>query len=286
MTDDAPLTGIRVLSLAVNVPGPVAAARLRDLGATVTKVEPPGGDFLASAARAWYDAMCHGQHVVSMNLKDAGQRAALDAMLDDTDVLIVSSRPSALARLQLSPDALLRRHPNLCIVSIVGHLAPHEEEAGHDLTYQSEAGLIDAAMPPTLVADMAAAEEAVTEALALLLRRTRTGHGGVTSVGLCNAAARMALPRTHGLTRPGGILGGGLPVYSLYDTADGTLAVAALEPHFAERLAALLDVAAPTHEAFAAIFATRRAAEWATWGRTHDIPMVEVPPASQAPASA
>lgn len=61
------------------------------------------------------------------------------------------------------------------------------------------------------------------------------------------------------------------------------LAVAALEPHFAERLVSLLDVAAPTHESFAAIFATRPAAEWATWGRTHDIPMVEVPPASREP---
>lgn len=38
------LEGMRVLNLAINVPGPVAAARLRDLGASVVKVEPPSGD--------------------------------------------------------------------------------------------------------------------------------------------------------------------------------------------------------------------------------------------------
>lgn len=280
LAHDAPLAGIRVLSLAINVPGPVAAARLRDLGATVTKVEPPGGDFLAFAARAWYDDMCRGQRVVSMNLKDAAQRVALDVMLHDADILILSSRPSALARLQLSPDAVLARYPSLCVISIVGHMPPRHEEAGHDLTYQCDAGLIDATMPPTLVADMAAAEEAVNAALVLLLRRARTGHGGVTTVSLADAAARMALPRTHGLTRPGGILGGGLSTYALYDTADGVLALAALESHFAERLALLLGIAAPAHESLAAIFATRRAAEWAEWGRTNDIPMMAVEAAS------
>ncbi len=44
-----PLRGMRVLTLAVNVPGPAAAPRLQELGATVMKLEPPGGDPLAQA---------------------------------------------------------------------------------------------------------------------------------------------------------------------------------------------------------------------------------------------
>ncbi len=49
----APLAGIRVVAVATNVPGPVAAARLRELGASVTKVEPPEGDPLGIVAPAW-----------------------------------------------------------------------------------------------------------------------------------------------------------------------------------------------------------------------------------------
>ncbi|MEO7962422.1 MAG: CoA transferase [Gemmatimonadaceae bacterium] len=278
MSEEHPLAGVRAVSLAVNVPGPVLAARLRDLGAMVTKVEPPNGDFLAVAARAWYDDLCRGQRVVTMNLKEAGERRALKEMLAESDVLIMSSRPSALARLGLSEDVLQQKHRALCVVSIVGHAPPHAEAAGHDLTYQSDAGLIEHTMPATLIADMAAAEEGVSAALALLYRRTRTGRGGWTTVSLRDAALRMALPRRHGMTVAGGILGGALPEYGLYETADGTLAVAALERHFSERLRTLLQLPALSHEALAEIFAQRSAREWGAWGLEHDVPMLAVTP--------
>ena len=45
--DERPLRGIRVVSLAVNLPGPLTAARYTALGAAVTKVVPPSGDPLA-----------------------------------------------------------------------------------------------------------------------------------------------------------------------------------------------------------------------------------------------
>ena len=41
------LNGVRILSLAINLPGPLAASRLAALGATVIKVEPPSGEPLA-----------------------------------------------------------------------------------------------------------------------------------------------------------------------------------------------------------------------------------------------
>ena len=275
--NDLPLSGYRVVSLAINVPGPVASARLRELGAHVTKVEPPSGDFLARAAPTWYELLCEGQTVVTLDLKSVGGRHDLDVLLHDADVLITSSRPSALGRLGLASGDVLERYARLCIVAIVGHATPNAERAGHDVTYQAEAGLVSPeAMPLSLFADVAAGESAVAAALALLLQRTRTGRGGFVEVALADAASRMAAPRRHGLTRAGGVLGGALPTYALYAASDGVVALAALEPHFAARIRADVGDTEADAAAFARHFATRTAREWEAWGREHDVPIAIV----------
>ena len=79
-TPDAPLTGIRVVSTAGNLPGPLAAARLHDLGAQVTKVEPPSGDPLRAVAPGAYDELVAGQEVVTLDLRDDAGRERLAAL--------------------------------------------------------------------------------------------------------------------------------------------------------------------------------------------------------------
>jgi crotonobetainyl-CoA:carnitine CoA-transferase CaiB-like acyl-CoA transferase len=98
----------------------------------------------------------------------------------------------------------------------------------------------------------------------------------LAQVSLAEAASRFALPYEHGLTRASGLLGGGWPGYNLYQAMDGWIAVAALEPHFAERLKAELVVETFSNEALAAAFKRRTAAEWETWGAEHDLPIVAV----------
>ena len=75
-----PLEDVRAVSLAVNVPGPTTAARLVALGASMTKVEPPAGDPLAAAHPAWYDELKAGQQIVTLDLKQATDRARLDEL--------------------------------------------------------------------------------------------------------------------------------------------------------------------------------------------------------------
>jgi alpha-methylacyl-CoA racemase len=277
MQDELPLAGIRVVSLAINVPGPIAAARLAALGADVTKVEPPSGDFLAVAASAWYAALVERQHVVALDLKRDDGRAALDAMLARADVLVVSSRPRALARLGLDRDVVRARHQRLCVVSIVGHPSPAADRPGHDLTYQAEAGLVTPPdLPVTLFSDVATAFEAVASALALLLARARSGAGGWCEVSLLETARALAQPLRHGLTNPGGVLGGGFPGYALYEAIDGTVAIAALEPHFMARLLEHLIPDAPDGEAIARRIREHTVDHWVTFGRAHDIPIARV----------
>jgi alpha-methylacyl-CoA racemase len=272
------LAGLRVVSMALNVPGPAACTRLRDLGASVVKVEPPAGDPLEGFHPSWYRRMHEEIPVHRLDLKTDAGRAAMDVLLAQADVLITAQRPAALARLGLEGAALARRHPRLCHVAITGHGAPDEEVPGHDLTYLAAHGLVTPpALPATLFADMAGAERVVSGALALVFARDRGGRGGAMVVPLAEAAAFLALPRAEGLTRPGAVLGGGFAGYNLYAASDGWIAVAALEPHFARKLAAGLGVDVFTVEAVAARFKANTARHWEEWARSLDLPVIAIP---------
>ena len=339
------LRGVNVLSLAPNLPGPIAARRLAEMGASVTKIEGPTGDLMAQAAPTYYEWLCTGQDVVALNLKEEADRGTLQGLLSSCDVLITSSRPSALARLGLSWEELHAAYPRLCQVAIVGHSGDDADLAGHDLTYQAHAGtLLPPAMPTVPVADLAGAELAVQAALALLLGRnagedsagpgaggqsvesqgaeeqgdgTAAGGGGYHEVALADAAEVFAMPAQFGLSAPGGLLGGALPGYRIYEAApaggaeaeagppagggaegvevegvevegieaEGAapthVAFAALEPHFMARAMQLLGVDG-TEEQFAAAFKTKTAAEWEAWGIEQDVPIAETRGADRA----
>ena len=273
------LQGIKVVTLAVNVPGPVAAARLHQLGAEVLKVEPPAGDPLARMSQAWYQALAKGQKVISLDLKDETDRAELERRLSESDLLLTSIRPAALARLSLGQAEVSGRHPRLCQVAIVGYSAPNDNIAGHDLTYQAAAGLIaPPQLPKTLLADLATAERAVSTALALLLARERGAAGGFAQVALSEAMEVFSQPLRHRVTTTGDVLGGGLPEYNLYQTRQGWVALAALERHFWQRFKQELVLSQSDVEvsSLTSIFMTKTAAEWETWAIEMDLPLVAV----------
>ena len=64
-----PLAGTTIVSLAINLPGPLTASRLLELGARVIKVEPPHGDPLKSVAPACYAELVEGQEIIALDLK-------------------------------------------------------------------------------------------------------------------------------------------------------------------------------------------------------------------------
>lgn len=264
------LAGVRLLTLALNVPGPVAIARLVAEGASAVKIEPPSGDPLRLYSQAWYDALHTSVPVETIDLKTPAGRAQLDTRLAVSDVLVTSHRPAALARLGLSPEALRARHPRLRSVAIVGDTTV-PDAAGHDLIYQAEAGLVGDGLPRTLAADLAGAERVVSEVLLVC----REAPGAHRVVGLRDVVETLATPWRLGLTVPGGRFGGADPAYQLYRTADGMVAVAALEPHFRERLYRTLGVAPGTP--LAAVFSARSGAAWTAFAAAHDLPLYAWP---------
>lgn len=274
---NSPLAGMKIVTLALNVPGPMAAERLRDFGAAVTKIEPPQGDPLKLFNPGWYGRLTAGVTVIVCDLKTSEGKRQFADLLADTDLLLTSQRPSALDRLGLGWEKLHSEYPRLCQVAMVGYPAPHQNIAGHDLTYLGSNGLLrPPALPPTLYADVAGSEQAALAAVAVLLARERSAITQYVEVAIADAAKRLAAPLNAGLTVPGARLAGAFPGYNLYRTVDGWVAVAALEPHFYRRLCEQMDVPTPSYEAFAARFSGQTNEYWSRFAEEHDLPIEPV----------
>ena len=238
-----PLRGVRVLSLALNLPGPAALMRLRAMGATCLKAEPPApktatsGDPMGQYNPKAYATLHDGIKVVSIDLKTDQGQAALHKVLARTDLMLTSFRPSALTKLKLGWKALNKQYPALSVVAIVGAPGVRAEEPGHDLTYLADAGLVPGLdLPATLFADMGGSLMASEAALKAVMVQRSTGKGVFQEIALSDAAHWLALPRSWGLTQPAGAVGGAHAGYRVYPCKDGRVAVAALEPHFAAAL--------------------------------------------------
>lgn len=285
------LHGLRILSLALNLPGPAALMRCRALGATCVKLEPPAGDPMGHYAPAAYAQLHEGVKVLQADLKTEAGQHALHQELDKADVLLTSFRPSALQKLGLGWKTLHGRYPSLSQVAIVGAPGAGAEVPGHDLTYLADNGLVPGLeLPATLYADMGGSLMAVEAVLQAALRKHEryagTGEthpeGLYLEVALSAAAGYLALPRRWGLTQPGGSVGGAHAGYRVYPCKDGRVAVAALEPHFAAALCAAAGVenadvktmfAPATREKVTAFLAARTRAQLDALAREKDLPL-------------
>jgi alpha-methylacyl-CoA racemase len=269
-----PLAGRLVVDFTRNLPGAYAGRELRRFGARVVRVEPPRGDPLRFSAPAWDVTLRAGSESVVCDLDtDAAFARALCAR---ADVVLEGFRPGIAERLGIGPR---EGHERLVYCSITGFgwSGPHRARAGHDVNYLGWAGVLEdtaPALPPVQIADLAAgALAAVTQILAALLERERTGRGRRIIVSMTHRSHDLVAHRLDGEPRPR-FLTGGLACYRIYATADGRfLTVGALEPKFFVRLCELVgnpELAdrqySDNQEELAceleAIFATRTLAEW------------------------
>jgi len=198
-----PLDGITVVALEHAIAAPFCTRQLADLGARVIKIERPGvGDF----ARA-YDSRVRGQasHFVwtnrskeslTLDLKHAEAPLILARLLAGADVLVQNLMPGAAARLGLSYEALRAAHPRLiaCDISGYGADGPYRDKKAYDLLIQSESGFLSvtgSAEEPVKagcsIADIAAGMYALSNILAALIERGRTGQGKRIEVSMLEA---------------------------------------------------------------------------------------------------
>ncbi len=258
------LSGLRVLDFTQNLAGPTCTQALADLGATVIKVEPPGGD----SARAWgppfrgpdaaiFRAANHGKRSVVLDLrKERGRDAAL-ALADRADVIVESFRPGVMDRLGLGADSLLERNPRLVFASIsaYGERGPLGAESGFDSLMQAHAGIVSVTGPPgspvragASIVDTGTALWAVIGILGALRERDRTGRGGHLRVALFEAALGYTAYHIAGYLADGTVprpRGNAFPLiapYGQFPTLDGEIVIAPANDRLFQRLCAALGL--------------------------------------------
>lgn len=287
-----------VIDFSTLLPGPLATLMLAECGARVVKVERPGG---GDAMRGYdprfgtdsvnFALLNRGKQSLTIDLKDAAARPALDDLLGAADILVEQFRPGVMDRLGLGFAAVRRLNPGIVYCSITGYgqTGPNAAKAGHDLNYMAETGCLGLSgddtgapvLPPVLAADIAGgAYPAMINILMGLMRRMTTGEGCHIDVamtdnlftlpywGLGEGFAAEDWPRAGSA-----LVTGRSPRYGLYRTGDSRhLAVAALEDRFWAAFCDAIGLAdklrddardpAATRHRIAEIIAGRTAAAW------------------------
>ncbi|SNT70382.1 CaiB/BaiF CoA transferase family protein [Psychrobacter sp. LV10R520-6] len=262
------LQGLRVVDLTRNLPGPFATRLLADLGAEIIKIEPKNGD-PARALGGLFEALNHGKTIEKYDFRDPKGIESIKAHLKDADVMLDSFRPGVLEGMGLDAKTVHAINPQLVIVSITGYGSEigddikHEwaDKAGHDINFMAMSGVLDQlktakgeqAMPNIQFADLAGGSDtAVIALLAAVFAAQRTGKGRHIAVSMTHSLYQhMVMPKATGTLVKSfsgrnpppqyDFLGGLLPCYRLYKTADDRyMAVGSLELKFWQGLCDVL----------------------------------------------
>ena len=292
-----PLSGLLVLDFTTLLPGPLAALMLAEAGAEVIKIERPGGEDMrrfppvVDGESAVFAMLNRGKQVLTLDLRSAAGREKLIPLIERADILIEQFRPGVMARLGLGYDAARALNTRLiyCSISGYGQSGPRVEEAGHDLNYIGNTGLLDLqpgplatpVVPPMLVADIAGGSfPAVINILLALRSRDQSGEGCHIDIAMTDAMFTFAWyaiavgTATGRFPAPGEMmLVGSSPRYRLYPANDRKIvACGAIEQKFwlafskaiglAEEFISDFRAPAATCEAVAKLIAARTSEEW------------------------
>jgi crotonobetainyl-CoA:carnitine CoA-transferase CaiB-like acyl-CoA transferase len=185
--DDGPLTGLRVVDLAVARAGPTCVRQLADFGADVVQVCAPTGHTSFASAGSDGANLHRNKRSVIIDLTADSGHAVLLRLVEHADVLVENFRPAVKHRLNIGPDALWAVNPRLVYASIsgFGQDGPYADRPGVDQIAQGLGGLMSVTGPPgtgpsrvgIAISDTAAGTILTQGVLAALLARERTGRG-------------------------------------------------------------------------------------------------------------
>jgi crotonobetainyl-CoA:carnitine CoA-transferase CaiB-like acyl-CoA transferase len=256
LTITATFPGLKVLDLATNIAGPVAAMILGDLGADVIKVERrPSGDDTRALPPHWNEestvflAMNRNKRSVALDLKSEPDRARLLDLAAKADVVIESFPPGLAGKLNLRWTDFQAVNPQLilCSVSAFGNGPIGGSMGGYDALVQAVSGMMSFTGNPgepsvriaPSVLDLSTGMWGAIGIMAALARRKSGGNGEHVNVALIDTAFTLMSHQVLGLLATGDLpqkLGSGAPSaapYRVYAASDGELMIAtASDPQF------------------------------------------------------
>nr|WP_211177818.1 CoA transferase [Pseudonocardia acidicola] len=253
MIDDrpaaGPLAGVLVADFSRVLAGPYATMLLADLGATVIKVEGPGGDDtrtwmppVRDGVATYYLSINRNKRSIVLDLSDPADLEVAHRLAARADVMIENFKPGGLRRFGLDHDAVRATNESVVYCSISGfgsHGGAHLP--GYDLLVQATSGLMsltgEAAGTPyragVAVFDVMTGLHAAVGILAALRHRERTGEGQRIETNLLSAALSSLVNQTSAYVAGGVVphrMGNAHPSLFPYEplpTADGELIVIA-----------------------------------------------------------
>jgi formyl-CoA transferase len=199
-------TGLKVIDAATYIAGPSATTILGDFGATVIKLEPPGGDAYRALSTLpgqprgdtdypWVVDNRNKRGLV-LDLKRPEAQAVLHRLIADTDIFVTNAVPRLRESLGILPDRLAALNPRLIYAALTayGETGPEAGKTGFDSTaFWARSGLMDlvradaSAAPARSVAGQGDHPTGVAlygAIVTALYRRERTGQGGFVGVSL------------------------------------------------------------------------------------------------------
>jgi CoA:oxalate CoA-transferase len=236
----APLEGLRVVDFTRVLAGPHCTKALRDLGAEVTKIEPPSGDLgrfglpNVNGIGLYYVQQNAGKRNISIDLNYAEAREVVTRLCRDADVIVENFRPGTLARFGLGYEDVKAFNPDVIYVSLSGYgqATSWKNRPAFAPTVQAETGLTaivqdhfgEALLEPRgdscSHADVYTGLQGVIAVLSALHHRNRTGEGQHVDVSM--AATMLSVNE-----RAGAML-------SEIDTDGEPIALSANESHIYE----------------------------------------------------
>ena len=242
------LVGLRVLDLSRVLAGPLCAQMLSDHGADVIKIEAPQGDetrllgppFVEPGQAAYFSAINRGKRGLSLDLTKPADRAILEALLVNADVLIENFVPGTMAKWGLGYDEYLATaFPKLiyCSISGFGDRGPLANLPGYDAVLQAMCGLMsingDPQAGPTRigvpVVDQVTGYNAFSGIMMALWARIRTGQGQRVEATLFDSALSMLIPHAANWMNSGntpaltGSAHPNIPTYNRFEVGDGQI---------------------------------------------------------------
>jgi CoA:oxalate CoA-transferase len=231
-----PLAGIRVLEVGHMLAGPYATMMLADLGADVTKIEPPTGDISRQVGDSYFASLNRGKRSVRLDLStEAGQRS-LGELAAASHALLVNLKPSGIRRLGLTYEALRAWNERIVCVALTGYGLDGGDDPAFDYLIQAATGIAtltgDPDGPPTLPGYSSAGNSAGLTAALGLLALIVAGRGGQVDISMRDVMLSQLNYRAsaylNGGTEPRRLPNGAHSYYvpaQLFPTADGYLAL-------------------------------------------------------------